>query len=99
MGTMILHTCPVCGRAHPVQQIRAELAYGRQLTCSPDCESERRKRMRHRPFCPLVANRCEPWAIEGQMPEGAPRQRAIDLRSPARLSSASRTSTAFDPLR
>jgi hypothetical protein len=26
--------------------VRAALAYGRQLTCSPDCESERRSRMR-----------------------------------------------------
>lgn len=46
---MVTHTCPICQRSHQVREIRAALAYGRQLTCSPDCESERRKRMRMRP--------------------------------------------------
>jgi hypothetical protein len=27
--------------------------YGRQLTCSPECESERRKRTRHHPRSPI----------------------------------------------
>jgi hypothetical protein len=58
--TMILHTCPVCARVHPVPEARAELAYGRQLTCSPDCESERRKRMRGHPFRPLASIPYEP---------------------------------------
>ncbi|HZQ72810.1 MAG TPA: hypothetical protein VFB08_07830 [Burkholderiales bacterium] len=26
--------------------VRAEFAYGRQFTCSPECESERRRRAR-----------------------------------------------------
>ena len=43
---MILHTCPVCAQVHQVREARAQLAYGRQFTCSADCESERRKRMR-----------------------------------------------------
>ena len=64
---MILHTCPVCGRVHPVGEARAALAYGRQLTCSPDCESERRKRMRGHPFRPLAATRYEASASESRM--------------------------------
>jgi hypothetical protein len=46
---MVTHTCPICDRVHQVREVRAALAYGRQLTCSPDCESARRKRMRERP--------------------------------------------------
>ena len=46
---MITHSCPICNRTHEVREVRAALAYGRQLTCSPDCESERRRRMRQRP--------------------------------------------------
>jgi hypothetical protein len=52
---VVLHRCPICGVRHEVRQARAEVAYGRQLTCSPECESERRRRRRHRPFRPLVA--------------------------------------------
>ena len=63
VSTMILHTCPVCERVHEVREARAELAYGRQLTCSPDCESVRRGRMRHRPFRPVAA--IEPSASDG----------------------------------
>ena len=70
---MILHTCPVCGRVHEVREARAELAYGRQLTCSPDCESERRERTRHRPFRPVAAS--EPSASDSE---------AIDARRAAR---------------
>jgi len=39
-----LHECPVCGEGHFVNQVRHTLAYGRQLTCSYECE--RLKRMR-----------------------------------------------------
>jgi hypothetical protein len=46
---MVTHTCPICDRVHQVREVRAALAYGRQLTCSPDCESERRTRMRQQP--------------------------------------------------
>jgi len=52
---MVLHTCPICGRSHAVREARAAVAYGRQLTCSPECESERRRRQRNRPTRPLVA--------------------------------------------
>jgi len=31
---------------HEVSAVRAQLAYGRQLSCSPDCEGERRRRSR-----------------------------------------------------
>ena len=43
---MIMHTCPICGCAHEVHPARAQVAYGRQFTCSPDCEIARRRRMR-----------------------------------------------------
>lgn len=46
---MVTHSCPICNQAHEVREVRAALAYGRQLTCSPECESLRRKRMRERP--------------------------------------------------
>ncbi len=52
---MVSHRCPICGLTHQVREARAELAYGRQLTCSPECESERRCRMRHRRAGSLVA--------------------------------------------
>jgi hypothetical protein len=39
-----------------VREARAEVAYGRQLTCSPDCEAERRRRRRYRPAQSLVAS-------------------------------------------
>jgi hypothetical protein len=52
---VVSHTCPICGRNHDVREARAEVAYGRHLTCSPECESERRRRRRHFPACPLVA--------------------------------------------
>jgi hypothetical protein len=41
-----MHCCPVCGSPHEVSPSRAELAYGRQLSCSPGCEAERRRRAR-----------------------------------------------------
>jgi hypothetical protein len=52
---MVFHTCPICGCSHPVRDARAQVAYGRQLTCSPECESERRRRRRNHPVRPLVA--------------------------------------------
>jgi hypothetical protein len=39
-----LHECPVCGEGHFVNQARHTMAYGRQLTCSYECE--RLKRIR-----------------------------------------------------
>jgi hypothetical protein len=42
----IAHRCPVCAKQHWVSAARAEMAYGRQLSCSPDCEGERRRRAR-----------------------------------------------------
>ena len=42
--TLIAHRCPVCGTEHEVSRARAEMACGRSLACSPDCEAERRRR-------------------------------------------------------
>ena len=69
---MVFHTCPICGQGHDVRESRAQMAYGRQLTCSPDCESERRKRMRYHPFRPLAAAQSEPSASETQTPAARP---------------------------
>jgi len=44
-GTLC-HQCPVCDTVHEVTAARAQFAYGRQLSCSPDCEAERRRRSR-----------------------------------------------------
>jgi len=41
-----LHRCPVCRKQHEVTPARARFSYGRQLTCGPDCEAERRRRIR-----------------------------------------------------
>lgn len=43
---MTLHVCPVCGKTHAVNPARHSVAWGRQLTCSCGCESERRRRIR-----------------------------------------------------
>jgi hypothetical protein len=43
---LVRHRCPTCEKIHFVTQGRAEIAYGRQLCCSPDCEGERRRRQR-----------------------------------------------------
>jgi hypothetical protein len=51
---VVRHTCPICTRSHAVREARASVAYGRQLTCSPECESERRRRRRNRPLRPLA---------------------------------------------
>lgn len=53
---MVNHVCPICNSTHAVREARAALAYGRQLTCSPDCESVRRKRMRERPAAPAESS-------------------------------------------
>ena len=45
-ASKLIHRCPVCGVLHAVRPARAEVAYGRQLTCSPECEGERRRRAR-----------------------------------------------------
>jgi hypothetical protein len=60
---MVTHTCPICSRTHEVREVRAALAYGRQLTCSPDCESERRKRMRRRPAGEQAASTLHTWVV------------------------------------
>ncbi|HUO44487.1 MAG TPA: hypothetical protein VMT94_06185 [Burkholderiales bacterium] len=41
----LFHRCPVCGAEHEVSMARARFAYGRQLTCGPDCEAECRRRL------------------------------------------------------
>lgn len=45
-ASRLVHRCPVCGVLHTVRPARAEVAYGRQLACSPECEAERRRRAR-----------------------------------------------------
>ena len=59
---MVTHTCPICSRTHEVREVRAMLAYGRQLTCSPDCESERRKQMR-RPAAEAASRQLHTWVV------------------------------------
>lgn len=46
MSVVVLQVCPVCNREHRVAPARAEFAYGHQLACGPDCEAERRRRLR-----------------------------------------------------
>ncbi len=46
--------CPICKRTHQVREARAQVAYGRQFTCSPECETERRRRQRSHPAQPLI---------------------------------------------
>jgi hypothetical protein len=60
---MVTHTCPICSRTHEVREVRAALAYGRPLTCSPDCESVRRKRMRERPAGEHAAATLHTWVV------------------------------------
>lgn len=38
-----LHRCPVCRQLHEVNEARHSVAYGRQLTCSCECEIRKRK--------------------------------------------------------
>jgi hypothetical protein len=52
---MVVHTCPVCRLTHEVREARAQVAYGRQFTSSPECESERRRRRRIRATLPIVS--------------------------------------------
>lgn len=60
---MVTHSCPICNRTHEVREVRAALAYGRQLTCSPDCESERRRRMRQRPEGESAPATLRTWVV------------------------------------
>ncbi|MDB5807943.1 MAG: hypothetical protein JWN94_65 [Betaproteobacteria bacterium] len=55
----LFHQCPVCGTLHEVNAVRAQFAYGRQLSCSPDCEAERRRRIR-------AAYRCAPSLVRSE---------------------------------
>jgi len=67
-----LHRCPICNKAHEVSEARAEFAYGRQLSCSPECESLRRRRSRagYGPFCILSDS-------THQTPQAAARRQAV----------------------
>jgi hypothetical protein len=60
---MITHVCPICHQQHLVRAIRVVFAYGRQLTCSPHCESERRKRMRHPPTDASTSPVLHAWVL------------------------------------
>jgi hypothetical protein len=39
-----MHVCPACGRRHEVTRARAEMAWGTQLCCSPECAEDARLR-------------------------------------------------------
>ena len=39
----LIHCCPICTTRHRVSAARAQMAYGRQICCSPDCEGTRRR--------------------------------------------------------
>jgi hypothetical protein len=52
----VTHRCPVCGTRHEISLARAEMGYGRQICCSPDCEGERRRRSRGHPARIVTAN-------------------------------------------
>lgn len=41
--TCYMYRCPTCMKEHAVNEVRHRLAYGRQLTCSCNCEIQRRK--------------------------------------------------------
>lgn len=52
---VVIHRCPVCATRHAISTARAEMAYGRQLCCGPDCEGVRRRRARSSSHRILVA--------------------------------------------
>jgi hypothetical protein len=61
---MMIHICPVCGKAHSVNPARHSVAWGRQFTCSTECESERRRRMRrHRTHDDSTLGPCLPLTM------------------------------------
>lgn len=39
------HLCPICGKKHFVKEARHRVAYGKQYSCSLECEIKRRKAM------------------------------------------------------
>jgi hypothetical protein len=42
-----VHLCPVCGKWHFVNEATHRVAYGKQYSCSLECEIKRRKAWRH----------------------------------------------------
>ena len=42
-----IHLCPVCRKWHFVNEARQRVAYGKQYSCSSECEAKRRKAWRH----------------------------------------------------
>lgn len=60
---MVTHTCPICKRRHEVREVRTVLACGRQLTCSPRCESERRTGMRQRAEGESAPSTLHTWVV------------------------------------
>ena len=51
LNGLYLHLCPICGTEHRVNEARHRVAYGRQLTCSCECEVQRRKKIRMKWRC------------------------------------------------
>jgi hypothetical protein len=42
-----VHLCPICGKRHLVNEARHRVSYGKQYSCSSECEAKRRKEWRH----------------------------------------------------
>lgn len=46
-NAMFPHQCPICGKGHWVNAARHSVAWGKQFTCSRECEIRRRRRWKH----------------------------------------------------
>lgn len=51
---MPIHICPVCGTRHPINAVEHPFAYGRQLTCGPQCKHRLRQQVRQRILAELA---------------------------------------------
>lgn len=53
----VVHICPVCGNRHGVHPVLHQLAYGRQLTCSPRCKDNLPRLVRARVLAEMAERR------------------------------------------
>ncbi len=51
---MPIHIYPVCGTRHPISVAEHPFAYGRQLTCGPQCKHRLRQQVRQRILAELA---------------------------------------------
>lgn len=51
---MPIHICPVCGTRHLINAVEHPFAYGRQLTCGPQCKHRLRQQVRQRILAELA---------------------------------------------